>query len=49
MNDEKIEKIVLILGFIGVLVLLGYIIMHPTTYYELPLEKRIQYEQLIFP
>lgn len=49
MNDDKIQTTLLILTFIVALIGLSYAITHPVTYTELPLEKRIQYEQMIFP
>lgn len=49
MNDEKKEIIIFIIAMIMFVVGVVYLITHPVTYTELPLEKRIQYEQMIFP
>ena len=49
MNDDRKETIILILAFIVTLIWICYVITHPVTYTELSLEKRIMYEQMIFP
>lgn len=49
MKDDKIQTILLVIAFIGALISVVYVILHPVTYTELPLEKQIQYKQTIFP
>ena len=48
-NDDKKQTIIFILAFIVALIWICYVITHPVTYTELPLEKRIMYERMIFP
>jgi len=49
MNDDKKQTIICVVAFIVALIWLVYTITHPVTYADLPLEKRIQYERMIFP
>ena len=48
-NDDKKQAIICVVAFIVALIWLAYTITHPVTYTDLPLEKRIQYEKMIFP
>lgn len=49
MDEETKEKLMLILFVVAAFIGIAYAIMHPQTYTDLPIEKRIQYENMIFP